>query len=391
LYIFLGLLSTGLALSQESPRDFHFGPSGQTTVALSDSSLIEVSLNGKGPFKLFFDTGANVNILNPDLIAQLGLEAVGDPATVLGASGRKIETKPFRASEVRIGELTLTGQTFYSIPLPLPASSGVVGAIGYELMSRVVAQADYPHHQLSLFDPSRFTYSGKGEKLELLPCDRSLLVHGRIGKYPADLNLDTGSISNIGITVNAWFARQNHLPRRAFLHHYYYGSFGGGADGEYNSSLLDRIKETCLGQICLQNTVGSFLQTSTSTGPIAGILSMEAISRFILTIDWPHHALYIEKGSNWQRPAIFNQTGLAVGLPSPDGSLPIDAVYPFSPAKHAHIKAGDRILRVNQQPPASTWEITDPAFLQPAGTQILLTIQRGDSTLEIPLKLKDIL
>jgi len=168
----LVVLFSPSAFCQSTPRDFHFGSSGQTTIALSEQSIIEATINGKGPFKLFFDTGAAVNVLNPEVIAQLGLTPSGDKAEMWGIGG-KLEAKPYRADELRIGDLTLTGQTFYSIPMPLP-NTGIVGAVGYELMIRLIVKADNEHHQLTFYDPARFVYNGIGEKLELLPDGRGL-------------------------------------------------------------------------------------------------------------------------------------------------------------------------------------------------------------------------
>lgn len=61
------------AAGQNAQRDFHFGFDGQTTVALSEQGVIEVLINAQGPYKLFYDTGAGVNILNPEVISQLNL------------------------------------------------------------------------------------------------------------------------------------------------------------------------------------------------------------------------------------------------------------------------------------------------------------------------------
>lgn len=114
----LVLLSSTFAICQATPRDFHFGSSGQATVALRDQGTIEATINGKGTFKLFFDTGANVNILNPEVIAQLGLAPVADQAEIHGINGGKLEVNAYRADEFRIGDLTLTGQTSMSTIRP---------------------------------------------------------------------------------------------------------------------------------------------------------------------------------------------------------------------------------------------------------------------------------
>jgi len=78
--------------------------------------------------------------------------------------------------------------------------------------------------------------------------------------------------------------------------------------------------------------------------------------------------------------------------PADSGSaLIVDGVYPRSPASKARIKVGDHILSIDNRPLQYNWYCADPAFLQPAGTVVTLTIQRHNSSQQIRLKLKDIL
>lgn len=385
--LLLFLLYSSFVLCQSTPHDFHFDSSGQTTVPLSEQSIIEVTINGKGPYKLFFDTGAAVNVLNPEVIAQLGLTLGGDQADLWGVGG-KVEAKPYRADEVRIGNLTLTGQTFYSIPIPLP-NTGIVGAVGYELISRLIIKADNERHRITFYDPARFVYNGAGQKLELLPDGRGLGVHGSFGKIPADFVLDTGGTTNIGITINRWFAQRYHLPHRLF-HYYYHGVFSGGAGGDAPAATLARIKSLCLGAACVPRIVGEYFDGGDKS-QFAGTLGNEFLRRFTFTIDWQHRAIFIEKTSHWDKPVLYNQTGL---LLSPDEigiALVVLAVYPRSPASKAHIKVGDRILSIDNRPPNYNWYRDDPDFFQSAGTVVSLTVQHNNTTQQIKLKLKDIL
>jgi S1-C subfamily serine protease len=163
----------------------------------------------------------------------------------MASTAAKSMPNPIASMKLRIGDLTLTGQTFYSIPIPLP-NSGIVGAVGYELMSQFVIKADNEHQQLTVYDPARFVYKGVGERLKLLPAE------------------------------------------------------GGTA---------------------------------------------------LVVVD----------------------------------------VFPRSPASKAHIKAGDRILLIDDNPPKPTWYCDDPAFLQSAGTVVTLTVEHDHSSQQIKLKLKDIL
>jgi predicted aspartyl protease len=386
--LFLVLVPSTFAICQTAPRDFQFGPSGQTTVALSDQSTIEATINGKGPFKLFFDTGASVNILNPEVIAQLGLTSEGGQNELQGFAGGKVEAKPYRADELRIGDLTLAGPTFYSIPMPLPIT-GIVGAVGYELMSRLIINADNERQQLTFYDPAQFVYNDAGEKLELLPDEYELIVHATIGKIPGDFILDTGAAGNIGISLNHWFAQRYHLPHH-LLHHLYYKVASRGADGDTPPGKLDRIKTLCLGTACVPDILGEFYHGDDKS-QYAGRIGNDVLRRFTFTIDWQHRAVFLKRTSRWDQTSVYNQTGLDLNPEDSGSALVVAEVYPHSPASQAHIHVGDRILFIDNRPPQQTWYSDDPAFLQSAGTVVTLTIQHNKSSQQIKLKLKDIL
>ena len=388
----LALLSCAFALCQAPRRDFHFNnSSNQTTVPLTEQSVFKATINGKGPFKFFFDTGAGVNILNPDVIAQLGLAPTGDAEQLHGISGGKLDAKSYRADELRIGDLTLTGETFYNIPMPVP---GVVGAVGYQLMSRLIIKTDNERHQLLFYDPAGFAYDGGGEKLELQPNGEELIVHARVGKTVGDFVLDTGAIGNYGVGLNHWFVQQHHLLHSSFLfnlfHSSYHGVFSGGADGNAPSATIERISDLCLGSACVPHIVGEF-SDGDDKSPYAGRIGNEILKRFNLTIDWQHRVIYLEKTSQWNERNIYNLTGLLTDQADNWKALVVATVYPHSAGSKAQIKAGDKIVLIDNRQPTPTWYCDDPAFVQRAGTVVTLTVQRDKSSQKISLKLKDML
>jgi hypothetical protein len=385
-YTLILLFSLLPALGQNTRRDFSFGPSGQTTVSLSEQSIIEVTINGSGPFHFIFDTGAAVNILNPEVIAKLNLPPSNLIGLLTGISGGQVGARPFHVDKLTIGDLTLSGQDFFNVPIPLPRSYGIVGAIGYELFSRVVARADYEHHQLTLSDPAHFPYSGSGQKLDLQPDPQQLIVRAHVGKAAGNFILDTGDLGQV--TFNSWFVRQHSLKRR-FVRHYT-GVFSEGADGKAPPSTVERIDPVCLGRTCIPHLVGE-LGSAPGDSPYAGRIGVEILRRFTSTIDWQRRAVFIEETSRWNRPLIYDQTGLIADLDEPEMVLVIKEVLPHSPASRAHLNVGDRIIFIDNHPPSPNLTGDDPAFLQPAGTHVKLIIQRGNTRLEIPIILKDIL
>lgn len=386
--VFLILPIPVQVLCQDAARDFHFGPSGQTTVALTDQSIIEVTINGKGPFKVFFDTGANVNILDPEVIAQLNLPASDIVGQIGGLSGGHIDTKPFHVKELRIGDLTLNDQDFFNIPIPLPKSYGIVGAIGYELFSRIVIKADYEHHQLVFFDPARFSYAGSAQKLDLQPAQRAIDVKARIDYSIGECVLDTGALGEIELGLNGWFVRRYHLVHPLARH--YHGVFSQGADGNAPPATVERIRDVCLGDACVPRVIGG-LSDGSDNSPYAGRIGLSFLHRFTTTVDWQRHAIYFEKTPAWNRPAVYNKTGLETDSDEAGNALIVSKVYAHSAASRAHLKVGDHILFIDGHRPAPDWFCDDPAFLGPDGTQLNLTIQRGNANLQLTLTLKEIL
>jgi hypothetical protein len=388
MFVLLFLLVPVQGLCQNAARDFDLGPSGQSSVALSDQSVFEVTINGKGPFRFFFDTGANVNILDPEVIAQLNLPAGNIGGQITGLSGGPVDAKPFHVSELRIGDLVLHDQDFFNIPIPLPKSYAIAGAIGYELFSRILVKTDYEHHQLVFFDPARFPYTGSGQKLDLQPDPQSLVVKARIDGNIGNCVLDTAFLGEIDLTLNGWFVHRHRLVH-PFARHYH-GVFSQGADGTAPPATLERVREVCLGDACVPRVITE-LNDGKENSPYAGRIGLGLLQRFTSTIDWQHHTIYIEKTAAWNRPAPYNQTGLDTDFADVGDALIVSKVFPHSPASRAHVKVGDRILLIDNHPPAPDWFWDDPAFLKAAGTHVILTVQRGKTKLQLTLILKDIL
>src|SRR5580698_410810 len=215
------------SFGQDHFSDFQLDSSGHATVPTSNGVVFEAMINGKGPFQLIFDTGASVSILNPAVIAQLGLPAESGSVAV-PAMGGPVESKAFHAADVRIGGLALHHQTFYSIQLPWPDGTGPVGAVGYEMMRQLVVTVDYAQQRLTFFDPVSFISSGLGDKVSLEPDPTQVVVKASIGgKAQGDFVIDTGFFG--GFSINQWFVKKFAVLEQ--VPHRYHGVFEGGAGG----------------------------------------------------------------------------------------------------------------------------------------------------------------
>src|SRR5438270_10223037 len=98
--------------------------------------IVDVSINGRGPFPLLFDTGAG-DAVTPEIAAVLGLKTEGT-GTVRDSGGGSLSIAFTRVAEVRIGDAEMSDQRFSVLPLPRHVTDrgnrpAIAGFIGYEL------------------------------------------------------------------------------------------------------------------------------------------------------------------------------------------------------------------------------------------------------------------
>jgi clan AA aspartic protease (TIGR02281 family) len=77
---------------------------------------IEVMLNGKGPFRMVFDTGAGPTTLPAGIASQLGLKPTGRTVTLVVADGSKVSAREMVLRTVRIGRLNVQDVTCVVMP-----------------------------------------------------------------------------------------------------------------------------------------------------------------------------------------------------------------------------------------------------------------------------------
>ncbi|BCW87992.1 hypothetical protein sos41_11290 [Alphaproteobacteria bacterium SO-S41] len=161
--------------------------------------IVEIAINGKGPFAMVLDTGAGLTTVTTALKDELGLMKVGRmPQPVQLAGGAE------PVDIYTLGFVTLAGQ-------PAPAPITVVldapmkyirearGILGMNVLSRFAVEIDQPGKRLVLRDPGAVPESGSDWTLRpLVPrYDNFLVVEADIGGVAAKAVLDTGANQTI--------------------------------------------------------------------------------------------------------------------------------------------------------------------------------------------------
>jgi hypothetical protein len=116
--------------------------------------VIEVSVNGVGPYKFGVDTGASSGgRIDPGLAKLVGCEEIGEAHSRDGTSGKDAIVKLYRADRIQVGGLTLKGVTLSerpSMPSGTTVESKLDGILGFGVFARLLLTLDYPNKKLRI-------------------------------------------------------------------------------------------------------------------------------------------------------------------------------------------------------------------------------------------------
>jgi predicted aspartyl protease len=123
------------------------------------SVVIQVKLNGKGPFNMILDTGSDIAAIDLTTARELGLKLkpIGGPVT--GGGSDKPQAFGTQIAQVEIG--SLTSKNIEAVALDLSKQSQVLGkrldgVLGYNVLKNRVVQFDYPKRLIRFYFASPY-------------------------------------------------------------------------------------------------------------------------------------------------------------------------------------------------------------------------------------------
>jgi hypothetical protein len=190
--------ATAFAPRTGAPRDARFDPkippALEVKVARSGHVLVHPLVDGKDLGWFIFDTGAGTNCIANDVTGQLGTEPFGEIAA-LGVGGR-VAAQFWHAKELRLGPVTVDAPVFIGLDLAFleqPFGVRVGGILGYEFLSRCVAELDMQAGSIALHDPACYALPEPGRWEELIVYNRHPCVRARFEDHEGVFNIDTGA------------------------------------------------------------------------------------------------------------------------------------------------------------------------------------------------------
>jgi hypothetical protein len=349
--------------------------------------VVDVSIDGKAPLPFVLDSGG-LNLLTPEAAKKLGVELQGNVA------GSGVGTSAFTAhfahvKRYEVGSAELLDQQFLVIPLPAVLThrgnqEPLAGLIGYELLRRFLITVDYHQRRLTLAMPSR---QPSGERLPLFFNTRTPFVIASVDGVEGYFGVDTGDDGAITLFKAFYDAHKFPIELPGLK------STEAGVGGE-TSTILTRVHWLSLGHFTLSRPLtelnfadaGAFASKLT-----AGNLGSEVFENFVMTLDYDHRALYLQKSPDFGYSMPYNRSGLRLDL-NDAGAIVIKTVNAGSPADLSGLKPGDQLLAVNHNS-ASNKDLTEveDQFNQPAETRLDLDILRHGVRKETAVTLKELL
>lgn len=364
-------------------RDHSMPPSGQVTVPAEDGLTFQMSVNGQGPFKTVFDTGA-VNVISSTMAKKLGLKNE-ENSVDFGAIGGGVKVHSAHVDTLSIGDLTVRNQTFFV--MDIPSGEGIPQMlVGWELLQSFAVRIDFAHSELKLIDLDHFRYSGGGVAVPLVlnKHGNGIFFDAKVDGIKGRFQLDSGN--QTGLFLNAAFVEKHRLPQR--LHSTLRGYNGKGLGGDAPEAWFARLHTLELGGVTLHDPVVRMLtEKDKYQQKLAGNVGQSTLKHFTVTIDCRRRVMYLEKLPNWEQREAFSRAGFLY-----DGEDPgdrIKTVFSGSPAASAGLSPGDLITAINGAKPAD--DPQDPAFLQAVGTVVHLTIHRDGLERTYDITLHDVL
>ncbi len=389
-FVWLALMATRSLLAQSVP------------FAYEDARVfVPVSVNGSAPQWFILDTGVPGVLLDAGVAHQLGLSAT--------AAGR---TSGVGQGSLAIGQATGVTLRVGDVPLPSDGASVVAldsvlapyggraapGVIGSTLFREHVVELDFARSIMTLHDPQRYQYDGRGIIIPLrlasdLPiADARLTPPAPAPSLPMRLLVDLGAKATLLVSepfinaqgVMALFPRRIESP------------LGAGLGGETRYAFSRARSLALLGATGQESearlehpVVGLSAAGTLRLRQVDGLVGVEFLRAYRVIFDYERERLILEPREPAIDAAEYDMSGMFIVSDQIDHHrFVVHEVLVGGPAARAGVTVGDRILTVDGQPATQlTLGALRNVLRSTPGRAVVLTLERGDSTLQRTVRL----
>lgn len=347
---FIAILSANFALADDD-HDERVRPArtilkAPVTVPLdlaAGKPVIDVKINGKGPFRFLLDTCAGGSVINADLVKELGLPKVGKTELGDPSNPKAIQADRIRLEKVEVGSAIFEDFEAASWDRAnlYPGKDAPRGILGFPVFSQCLLTLDYIHHELRLSSGEIPAKGAKGVADFSIGEGGIPVLEIEIAGKPYSAHIDSGAMS--GLSVNSSVAEKLPLSGTPTV-------IGRGrtvnSEFELKASTLD-------GQMMLAGT--TFDRPEIIINPILKDVNIGSslLEESCVTFDQRNERLQFQRDPNASSKPKPRKPRLGIMLArkteGDQEELKIDQVIAKSPAQKAGLKSGDVVTSINGQ------------------------------------------
>ncbi|HET7230764.1 MAG TPA: aspartyl protease family protein [Longimicrobium sp.] len=360
-------------------------------VLRGDHVMLRAGVNGHEGW-LALDTGSSMSSLDADWADTAAhVRVVSTGAQVQGS--QSVRSSIGQADSVRVGNVELGATNMVLIPLgAVHRARGAYmhGTIGYDFLARYVVEIDYAAQRLRLYDPARWSYSGRGVEVPVntqyrIPVVQATLTPAGGPPVTARMVLDLGS-ANFAVRLVAPFAAAHNLAALPGID----APIGTGVGGTMVGRVA-RLESASLGALRVNApTAGIALRPEGFFGStmVDGTIGAPVFRRTRMFIDYPHSRVIFETGPGFDAPFENDMSGMSV-MGAPGEPVTVTYVVAGSPAAQAGIETGDVLVAVDGAPARpEEFDALRATFRSAPGATRRLTLRRGAETREVTITLR---
>ena len=353
--------------------------------------VLQVRVNNSQPMKFLFDTGAGISVLNVSKARGLNLKKA-DSLKADGVGG-SVEGYLAKGASLSVAGVTVYNQPMAILPFDFPCEAAdVAGIIGYDFINSFVVEIDYGAKTLTLSDPLRYEYSGRGDLIPLTisgntPRIRAQLTVPHGPTLDGLFELDTGSDGVL--RINFPFVKKHgllqSLPKQ-------FDSAHRGVGGEIKTVDV-RMHDFQLGRYVIPDLLVALsrdTEGSEPEDPNDGPLGNEILRRFRIVLDYSRRRMMLEPNQHLGDPIETGMSGIDFDQEECH-PYKVTKVIEESPAAAAGIKAGDEIVALDGRPFKEIPSFEMEKLLSINGAEYSLTINRAGKELVVRIKLRRLL
>jgi predicted aspartyl protease len=382
------------AAEVEGPADFGMISGSESVMPVSIEAgevIVDVSINGRGPFPLILDTGAEDG-MTPETAAALGLKTEGS-GTFRDSGGGSLSIAFTRVAAVRLGDAEMTDQPFAVLALPRYVTDRgnrppIAGFIGYELLARFAARLDYDNRTLTLKPGRDFRYEGKGVRVPLVFAGNTPTVPAAADGTEGRFVVDTGSAG--ALTLRREFVEDHGLDTR---HPSALRIKSIGVAGPFETILM-RLDRFDIAESRIDRPATRYASIDKEGLPftdIDGSIGYEILRQFVITFDYRRGELWFERSRAFGTRT--GQGGAGFQAVRMEGAgFGVTTVVPNTAAAEAGLQVGDVITEIDglSTVPMNQGEFAE-RMRRPVGTLVRLGAVRDGTPRTVALTLKDVL